>query len=69
MDTCYSLEALVPHISPPITWHDEVELLYHDDLSASNIIVHPLSYCVTEIMDWECVSIHRAVEAAVYPFF
>lgn len=69
LDACYNLEALVPHIFPPSSRHDEVELLYHADLSASDIIVDPLSYRVTGIVDWECVSIHPAWEAAVCPFF
>ena len=69
LDACYSLEALVPHVFPSSSRHDEVKVLYHDDLSASNIIVNPLSFRVTGIVDWECISIHLAWEAAECPFF
>ncbi|ODM24201.1 hypothetical protein SI65_02089 [Aspergillus cristatus] len=69
LNACYSLETLVPHIFPPSSRHGRVKLLYHDDLSASNIIVDPLSYRVTRIVNWECVSIHPAWEATVCPFF
>ncbi|KAJ5934456.1 hypothetical protein N7466_004003 [Penicillium verhagenii] len=69
LDTCHSLEALVPHIFSPHGRDDEDNLLYHDDLSASNIIVDPISHRVTGVVDWECVSIHPAWEAAEFPFF
>ncbi|KAB8224477.1 hypothetical protein BDV33DRAFT_199512 [Aspergillus novoparasiticus] len=40
-DTCYSLEELVSYIFPPPREQHEAKLLYHDDLSASNILVDP----------------------------
>lgn len=57
------------YIFPPPCEQYEDELLYHDDLSGSNILVDPVSYHVTGIVDWECVSIHPAWEATEYPFF
>ncbi|QRD93459.1 hypothetical protein F9C07_2204734 [Aspergillus flavus] len=51
LDTCYSLEKLVSYIFPPPCEQYEDELLYHDDLSASNILVDPVSYHVTGIVD------------------
>ncbi|KAE8137446.1 hypothetical protein BDV38DRAFT_282993 [Aspergillus pseudotamarii] len=69
LDTCYSLEKLVPYIFPPPGGQHEAKLLYHDDLSASNIMVDPVTYRVTGIVDWECVSIHLAWEVTEYPFF
>ncbi|QMW46778.1 hypothetical protein G4B11_010233 [Aspergillus flavus] len=51
LDTCYSLEEFVSYIFPPPCEQYEDELLYHDDLSASNLLVDPVSYHVTGIVD------------------
>ncbi|KAE8415350.1 hypothetical protein BDV36DRAFT_298207 [Aspergillus pseudocaelatus] len=69
LDTCYSLEELLPYIFLPPGGQYEAKLLYHDDLSASNIMMNSVSYRVTGIVDWESVSIHPAWEATEYPFF
>ena len=39
------------YIFPPPCEQYEDELLYHDDLSASNLLVDPVSYHVTGIVD------------------
>lgn len=51
LDTCYNLEKLVPYIFPPPGKQHEANLRYHDDFSASNIIVDPVTYRITGIVD------------------
>jgi hypothetical protein len=69
LETCHKLEELIPSIFPFFAMRDEIKTLYHDDLSASNIIVDPISYRVTGIIDWESVAVCPAWESSECPPF
>lgn len=47
----------------------EINVLYHPDVSNRNIIVHPTSYRINGIVDWESVGICPAWQASEYPHF
>lgn len=69
LETCCKLKELVPAIFPAKTTRAEKKILYHDDLSAGNIIVDPNTYHITGIIDWESVAIRPDWDATDYPYF
>lgn len=69
LETCYKLKDLVPTIFPTLDTLSEKKKLCHNDLSGGNIIVDPISYRITGLIDWESVGIRPAWEVSDYPFF
>ena len=68
LDICHTLKELVPLYFPTFKVKER-NLLYHDDLSARNILINPESFRITGILDWESVSIRPAWECYDYPYF
>lgn len=69
IETCRRLQDLVPIFFLPADAGKESKILYHQDLSARNIIVHPITYRITGIVDWESVSVYPAWALSEYPKF
>ncbi|EAQ88716.1 hypothetical protein CHGG_05335 [Chaetomium globosum CBS 148.51] len=66
------LAALLPKIFPPLQHPAERTVLWHDDLSLSNILVdadNADDAKVTTILDWECVSCQPLWAATEMPKF
>lgn len=63
-----NLKALIPKIfPPPPNVRKEVNVLHRGELSNRNAIVHPTSYRINGIIDWESVCICPAWQASEYP--
>jgi aminoglycoside phosphotransferase (APT) family kinase protein len=62
-----SLLSVLPTLFPPDTGDTEVFSLYHDDISSNNILVDPMTHCITGIVDWECVSLQPSWKVAQVP--
>ena len=58
LETCNRLRQLVPAVFA--TSNPEENMLYHTDLSSSNILVDPVTHRITGIVDWDCVNIRPA---------
>jgi hypothetical protein len=56
------LKALVPRLVPPDNGPEDVGILWHDDLSEHNLLVDPVTFKLTAVVDWESVSIVPAYE-------
>ncbi|KAK4235375.1 phosphotransferase enzyme family-domain-containing protein [Achaetomium macrosporum] len=56
------LKALVPRLVPHDNGPEDVGILWHDDLSEHNLLVDPITFKLTAVVDWECVSIIPAYE-------
>lgn len=70
LKTCQNLKALIPKIFPsPPNGRKEINVLYHLDLSNRNIIVHPTSYRINGIVNWESVGVRPVWQACEYPHF
>jgi hypothetical protein len=57
------LKGLVPHLVPQDNGPEDVGVLWHDDLSEHNLLVDPVTFKLTGVVDWECVSILPAYES------
>ena len=64
---CESIFSVLPAIFPPDTGDTEEFSLYHDDISSNNILVDPMTHCITGIVDWECVSLQPSWKVARVP--
>lgn len=62
------LGTLLPKIFPPIQNPPDRAVLWHEDLSLSNILVDEEG-CITAIIDWECVSAMPRWTATKMPKF
>lgn len=63
-----NLKALIPKIfPPPPNVRKEINVLHRGELSNRNAIVHPTSYRINGIIDWESVCICPAWQASEYP--
>lgn len=70
LETCQNLKSLIPKIFPsPPNGRMEINVLHHQDFSNRNIIVHPTSYRINDIIDWESVGICPDWQASEYPHF
>jgi hypothetical protein len=69
LETCCKLKELMLLIFLSFYVRNETKTLYHGDLSASNIIVDPISYHVTRIIDWESVAVCPTWESSEYSHF
>ncbi|KAL2016249.1 hypothetical protein VTK56DRAFT_4025 [Thermocarpiscus australiensis] len=56
------LKALVPRLVPQENGPEDARVLWHDDLSEHNLLVDPVTYKLTGVIDWEAVSIVPAYE-------
>jgi hypothetical protein len=56
------LKALVPRLVPEDNGPEDVGILWHDDLSEHNLLVDPVTFKLTAVVDWESVSIIPAYE-------
>ncbi|KAK4095703.1 hypothetical protein N658DRAFT_536649 [Parathielavia hyrcaniae] len=56
------LKALVPRLVPPDNGPEDAGVLWHDDLSEHNLLVDPVTFKLTAVVDWESVSIVPAYE-------
>ncbi|KAK4234580.1 altered inheritance of mitochondria protein 9, mitochondrial [Achaetomium macrosporum] len=63
------LAALLPKIFPQLQNPPERTVLWHDDLSLSNILIGEEDAKITAIIDWECVSCEPLWVAAEMPKF
>ena len=68
LEVCYDLKAAIPDCFPQ-SGSGETNTIYHSDLSDRNIIVDPMTYRITGIVDWESVSICPSWETSDYPLF
>ena len=61
-----SLLSALPIFFPPPEASSDAETfsLFHDDISADNILVDPTTHRITGIVDWECVSLQPRWEVA-----
>ena len=65
---CHSFFDTLPSVIPD----DEVDypnVIYHDDLNSSNILVDPETFVVTGIVDWEMINVVPAWRATEHPKF
>ncbi|KAL2160140.1 hypothetical protein VTH06DRAFT_1795 [Thermothelomyces fergusii] len=51
------LKALVPRLVPPENGPEDRGVLWHDDLSEHNLLLDPVTFKLTGVLDWESVSI------------
>ncbi|KAK4150617.1 phosphotransferase enzyme family-domain-containing protein [Chaetomidium leptoderma] len=56
------LKALVPRLVPHDNGPEDVGILWHDDLSEHNLLLDPVTFKLTAVVDWECVGIIPAYE-------
>ena len=65
---CHSYFDTLPSVFPD----DEADwsnVIYHDDLNSSNILVDPETFVVTGIVDWEMINVVPAWRATEHPKF
>ena len=55
-------KALVPRLVPHDNGPEDIGILWHDDLSEHNLLLDPVTFKVTAIVDWESVCIIPAYE-------
>ncbi|KAK4139424.1 kinase-like domain-containing protein [Dichotomopilus funicola] len=56
-------KALIPHLVPHDNGPEDIGILFHDDLSEHNLLLDPVTFKLTAVVDWESVSILPAYEA------
>ncbi|EAQ86780.1 hypothetical protein CHGG_08033 [Chaetomium globosum CBS 148.51] len=56
------LKALVPRLVPHDNGPEDVGILWHDDLSEHNLLLDPVTFKLTAVVDWESVSVIPAYE-------
>jgi hypothetical protein len=56
------LKALVPRLIPHDNGPEDIGILWHDDLSEHNLLLDPVTYKLTAVIDWESVCIIPAYE-------
>ena len=54
--------SLIPHLVPPTNGPEDIGILWHDDLSEHNLLLDPVTYKLTAVVDWESVSVIPAYE-------
>ncbi|KAG7285357.1 hypothetical protein NEMBOFW57_009983 [Staphylotrichum longicolle] len=55
-------KALVPRLVPHDNGPEDIGILWHDDLSEHNLLVDPVTFKLTAVVDWESVCIIPAYE-------
>ncbi|KAL1835867.1 hypothetical protein VTJ49DRAFT_5960 [Mycothermus thermophilus] len=56
------LKALIPRLVPEQNGPEDVGVLWHDDLSEHNLLLDPVTFKLTAVLDWESVSVVPAYE-------
>lgn len=56
LKNCEQLLEILPLIFKPQRFKKEQYVLYHGDLNTGNILIDPITYQVTGVIDWELVS-------------
>ncbi|KAK3904907.1 phosphotransferase enzyme family-domain-containing protein [Staphylotrichum tortipilum] len=54
--------SLIPRLVPATNGPEDVGILWHDDLSEHNLLLDPVTYKLTAVVDWESVSVIPAYE-------
>ncbi|KAL2265317.1 hypothetical protein VTJ83DRAFT_6417 [Remersonia thermophila] len=57
------LKALIPRLVPEHNGPEDAGVLWHDDLSEHNLLLDPVTFKLTAVLDWESVGVVPAYEA------